>query len=64
MSPTSLERSLSESDSHDLYPTHSERSIDEAIQERSQGTLSPTSPTHLLQGKNVMYVTLMRVHSV
>lgn len=36
--------------SHDLDHTLSERSIDEAILDRSNGTLSPTSPNHLPLG--------------
>ena len=35
-----------------MEESYSERSIDEAIQERSVGTLSPTSPTPLVEGTN------------
>ena len=35
--------------------TFSERSIDDAIYERSQGTLSPTSPAHLL-GRLIVFI--------
>ena len=37
--------------SHDLECSHSERSIDEAI-EKSSGALSPTSPTPITNGEH------------
>ena len=37
---------------HELECSHSERSIDEAIERtRSSETLSPTSPVHMMDGK-------------
>ena len=45
------EHALSPGSSHDLDVTQSERSIDEAIYEQSNVTLSPTSPSHLPLGE-------------
>ena len=50
-SPVPMETAATGS-THDLECSHSERSIDEAIERtRSSETLSPTSPAHMMDGK-------------
>lgn len=55
------EQALMSSGSYDLDTTHSERSIDEAVQERSNDTFSPISPRQLSLGEELL---LCLVHMV
>ena len=57
--PSAVPMDTATDSTHDLECSHSERSIDEAV-ERSSGTLSPLSPTPMANGKHISAQTYSR----